>query len=72
MSFARISQAKQAQRVIEDGLEALEALESDPRVRGSPQEWNSLLDEMNAFVVSTVPFDSVFVFVFVFLADHAS
>ena len=52
MDFLKISQAKQAQRYIDDGLEALKKLEEDPRVGGNGVEWNKLLDELAAFRVS--------------------
>ena len=54
MDFLKISQAKQAQRYIDDGLEALKTLEEDPRVGGNGVEWNKLLDELAAFRVSTL------------------
>ena len=52
MDFLKISQEKQAQCYIEDGLEALRKLEEDPRVGGNGLEWNKLLNELAAFRVS--------------------
>ena len=52
MSFFQIPQEILANRHIEDGKATLAKIEADPRVRGSPLEWNQLLDELHAFKVS--------------------
>ena len=52
MSFFQIPQETLANRHIEDGKATLVKIEADPWVRGSPLEWNKLLDELAAFRVS--------------------